>query len=196
MTTAPTTAPTPTAPTLTPEALAQVQQLLARRVELLEQYTLAVRHIDEQVTALLSPAPTEAVVNERTASEPEKTIAQERAEANARIALANKDKSASEKAEALDVPVATVRKVEKAKASAKALKGDVQKMSSEQLRKLAKELGVDCTGTNFRSSSDRQALRDKLESIRSGQAQAPKKEWTGLSKNRKAQLDKANAPTV
>lgn len=118
-----------------------------------------------------------------------KSVPQQKAEDNARIARANKGKSAKEKAEALDVPAATVKKVEKAKevqALAKAVEqGQAPDLKAADLRKLAKELKVDVSKVDFRSKPQRQALQKQLQD-----KQASAKQWSGLSASRQAELNK------
>jgi len=123
------------------------------------------------------------------ASEPKvKSVAQEKAEANARVAMANKGKSAKHKAESLDVPVATVRKVEKAKAAAKPeVTTDISRMCSADMKKLAKELGVDFSSVKFNSSKQRDSFRTTLQQAVTKRESAI---WEGLSPSRQAQLTK------
>jgi transcriptional regulator with XRE-family HTH domain len=160
---------------------ANIRDTIARRTELLHELgeleTNLLRLLEIQ-QALVAPA------QEPTVVEPEP--AQEKAEANARVALANKGKSAKEKAEALDTTPATVRKVEKAKA--KALETThVDYMKADALKKLAKELGVDFSQVKFNSSSQREAFRQKLKETMQSKSSPV---WQGLSASRQAQLDK------
>lgn len=155
-------------------------ELLARQSQLLAE----LQTIGAELLALASAEPT--VVE----PEPElkvKSIAQEKAEANARVALANKGKSAKDKAEALDTTPATVRKVEKAKAATKAPAGD-KPMDTTAMKKLAKELGVSYEGIKFTSSKARDSFRATLEQAK---VKHEAKVWEGLSPSRQAKLSKA-----
>jgi transcriptional regulator with XRE-family HTH domain len=85
--------------------------------------------------------------------------------------------------------VATVRKVEKAR------KGkNIVSMSSADLRKLAKELGVATDSVNFRKKEDKENLRERLTRIAEGSTVSVG--WSGLSANRQQQLAKAAAPNT
>jgi hypothetical protein len=138
------------------------------------------RHQEELAKAQVQ----EATKAEPTKVEPEptkvKSIAQQKAVDNARIAMANKGKTAKEKAEALDVPVATVKKVEKAKAAS-------QGMTSKDLRKAASELKIDVTKVNFKKKSERSALEATIKAV---VANSKSNQWQGLSASRQQQLNK------
>ncbi len=164
--------------------VSQVQQLQAAIAAIDEQLLAAVatKVEPEQKPTTVEPEPEQAPVKV-------KSIAQEKAEANARVALANKGKSAKEKAEALDVPVATVKKVEKAKAQA--TKSASTDMKAAELRKLAKELKVDVSKVDFRSKTQRLALQAELQT-----KQADSKVWQGLSASRQAELNKLARTTA
>ncbi len=202
--------------TLTTAQTTELQELIARRARLAQELTdlaVAMRMVDERMSQLLQPQAEAPTVVEPEADwtnlsvpeevqvlapEPElkvKSIAQEKAEANAKVALANKGKSTKEKAEALDTTPATVNKVEKAKATQKLAKaveeGKAPDLKAADLRKLAKELKVDVTKVDFRSKTQRQALQAELQS-----KQAQAKQWTGLSASRQARLQKLAATTA
>lgn len=151
--------------------------------------------VDYQTRRALVEAKAQEPQPEPTVVEPEpepelkvKSVAQEKAEANARIALANKGKSAAHKAESLDVPLATVRKVEKAKAAAKVqVPATDKKMDTAAMKKLAKELGVSYEGIKFTSSKARDSFRATLEQAK---VKHEAKVWEGLSPSRQAKLSR------
>lgn len=156
----------------------------ARAIVLKIERVLAARATQPQPQPQPQPEPTKV--------EPEpakvKSVSQEKAEANAKVALANKGKSTKEKAEALDVPVATVRKVEKAKAATKVPVPATDKpMDTAAMKKLAKELGVSYEGIKFTSSKAREQFRATLQQA---QANHDAKIWEGLSPSRQAKLSK------
>jgi hypothetical protein len=125
----------------------------------------------------------EATKVEPTKEEPAKSLPQQKSIDNARIAMANKGKTAKEKAEALDVPLSTVKKVEKAKATTTASKG----MTSKDLRKAASELKIDVSKVNFRNKGERSTLEATIKAV---VANNKSNQWQGLSASRQAQLNK------
>ena len=165
----------------------------SRWTEQLQEVQLAASVVVEYEAAYAKSDARQAAEVEPTVVEPAeepkvKTIAQEKAEANARVAMANKGKSAKHKAESLDVPVATVRKVEKAKAQATPeVTTDISRMCSADMKKLAKELGVDFSSVKFNSSKQRDSFRTTLQQAVTKRESAI---WEGLSPSRQAQLTK------
>jgi len=165
----------------------------SRWTEQLQEVQLAASVVVEYEAAYAKSDARQAAEVEPTVVEPAeepkvKTVAQEKAEANARVAMANKGKSAKHKAESLDVPVATVRKVEKAKAAAKPeVTTDISRMNSADMKKLAKELGVDFSSVKFNSSKQRDSFFTTLQQAVTKRESAI---WEGLSPSRQAQLTK------
>jgi len=171
----------------------KVQELLLRQSLLLQQQQNITNELNSIGAELLQ------LTSEQQEQKPEPTVVepapttkidslpQSKSKANARTAMANKGKSAAHKAESLDVPVATVRKVEKAKAAAKVQASD-KPMDAAAMKKLAKELGVSFEGIKFTSSKAREAFRATLEQA---QANHDAKVWKGLSVDRQAKLTKA-----